>query len=215
MTHRIASWAVWLYGCGEKDTDDLEPRNRTTKAQQGLKMTTPLITNPAGWSKAARLLKWICDRLAVADPHKTTAQMLERQSTLCLPPQQRPYTQTKSCAAASDAMRPAWRTLLPLAVLCWHLSARAAARQQDTHNPLERINVGATSVQGDNQIKLAVSTTKLTKRKGELVEVRRPWVGLTEPCTALPLLLLTASPTRTCRSPGTACSTLRTQTGSA
>lgn len=130
-------------------------------------------------------------RLAVAvagPPQNRGAGAGKAKQPLCLAPKKLPYIHTKSCAAASDATMPAWRTLLPLAVLCccsWHLSAPAAARQQDTHNPLERINVGAASVQGDNQIKLAVSTTKLTKREGELVEVRRPWVGLTEPCTAV------------------------------
>lgn len=92
-------------------------------------------------------------------------------------------------------MRPAW----PLAaLLCWHLVASAAARHQDTHNPLERINVGAASVQQDNQIKLAVSTTKLTKREGELVEVS--WHGVQHPSYADWIGLLVpadANPTRT------------------
>jgi hypothetical protein len=134
-------------------------------------------------------------------------------------------------------MRPAW----PLVVLCWHLVASAAARHQDTHNPLERINVAAASVQQDNQIKLAVSTTKLTKREGELVEVRGAsasvsqaalhrrlcWPPATQPVpgpfsescrepyiSAAPLTP-SHSHARPYRCPGTGCSTLRTQTGSA
>jgi hypothetical protein len=43
----------------------------------------------------------------------------------------------------------------------------ASQGQHESHNPLEKINVLATTIQQDNKIKLEVSATKLTKSRGE------------------------------------------------
>lgn len=60
--------------------------------------------------------------------------------------------------------------MLMAVMLCWHLPS-LHAKQQETHNPLEKVNVHAASIQMDNSIKMAVSTAKLTKGRGEWVEV--------------------------------------------
>jgi hypothetical protein len=67
-------------------------------------------------------------------------------------------------------MGPAWGILVLMVTGLANLQL-LQARQHETHNPLEKINVLATTIQQDNQIKLEVSTTKLTKSRGEWVEV--------------------------------------------
>lgn len=67
-------------------------------------------------------------------------------------------------------MGSAWALLLLMVTGLASLQV-SQAKQHETHNPLEQINVLATTIQQDNQIRLVVSTTKLTKSRGEWVEV--------------------------------------------